>query len=546
MGRKRRYDSIVVSIPVNVTADLGIAMRRCREKRIRKLKEKHPSLFEKNGEDEKKEKNGKENKFDARKSSIRREDYGSVLDYLEAKYARGVISTDDLDKKLQRDSKNGDGSSNDSSVEDGARSTYSDGSGFIDDAQLRTGIAEQMIASCQSVGGTTKVEAEARKKMDEDLDVYCNDDTSFFVNIGDLEMEDGFNENAANIDFDALHKMEQNSAKKKKKKQKTQKSSSTLTSSNKTKNKSITTPKKSKSNTSKQMQDTHSLSSISSSLPSSNKPSSFSQKNSSRKSTTSNSSTKKLSPKVQALKDNAELLKSEQLRYYKKALHEIKMLTEDHLPRKLTTNENIKVSIKVPQGKSPGDFISFTNPRISGQRLRVKIPDNYHAGSKFHVTVPTRSSEETKQSNSSSNAIDANNFPRDCKDVLDDYSRAYDEWIDAESRFRDNIPSNDRYKPSNEKMKKFDKLLDYFPTELVTPIDAAYLRKVVRRARQNSMKRKISLDRKKLEDANTPDDKLIIPQRGTNFSRIQFQICDFERQCVSKYFTLHYVTINNY
>ena len=51
-------------------------------------------------------------------------------------------------------------------------------------------------------------------------------------------------------------------------------------------------------------------------------------------------------------------------------------------------------------------------------------------------------------------------------------------------------PDGDRkYKPNNQRLKKFDKLLLIFPTDLVEHIDASYLRKIVRRSRQNRSKR---------------------------------------------------------
>lgn len=44
-GRVVIKDTVIVEIPMDVTADLGIAMRRCREKRLKKLRKRHPSLF---------------------------------------------------------------------------------------------------------------------------------------------------------------------------------------------------------------------------------------------------------------------------------------------------------------------------------------------------------------------------------------------------------------------------------------------------------------------------------------------------------------------
>ena len=41
----KRSSTISVCMPINTTADLGIAIKRQREKRIKRLKRKHPSLF---------------------------------------------------------------------------------------------------------------------------------------------------------------------------------------------------------------------------------------------------------------------------------------------------------------------------------------------------------------------------------------------------------------------------------------------------------------------------------------------------------------------
>ena len=58
------------------------------------------------------------------------------------------------------------------------------------------------------------------------------------------------------------------------------------------------------------------------------------------------------------------------------------------------------------------------------------------------------------------------------------------------AKYHETAPDGDRkYKPNNQRMKKFDKLLSIFPTDLLEPIDASYLRKVVRRSRQNRSKR---------------------------------------------------------
>lgn len=47
----------------------------------------------------------------------------------------------------------------------------------------------------------------------------------------------------------------------------------------------------------------------------------------------------------------------------------------------------------------------------------------------------------------------------------------------------------EKFQLHHERMNKFDRLIKVFPDDLVTPVDGTYLRKVVRRARQNKHKR---------------------------------------------------------
>ena len=131
-------DSVTVIIPLDATVDLGIALRRTRAKRIRRLRDLFPDLAGRRGgrsggkggskaeaadddaaataEDgdeegeveggNKSTEEGSGNGSGADQDHLdddilmggstgRREDYGSVLDYLEAKYVRGVHITED-------------------------------------------------------------------------------------------------------------------------------------------------------------------------------------------------------------------------------------------------------------------------------------------------------------------------------------------------------------------------------------------------------------------------------------------------------------------
>eukprot|EP00978_Attheya_sp_CCMP212_P049592 scaffold686035_cov67-Attheya_sp.AAC.1 len=214
MGARRFpvKDTIVCHIPLHVTADLGIALRRTRIKRVTKLRSLFPQLVvaaiavssnaattarqdgeaQHDDEDEDSDGDGEKDKdkdlneegapkqtktakknpncsdgkdlFKGAGSLVpRREQYGNVLDYLEAKYVRGLMIPDlDEQRKLAGDDVShltaGDDDDDDDSS-DGPGSIYSEWS-MMDDALLRTEVAEQVKAS--SMYGTTKIEAQAR------------------------------------------------------------------------------------------------------------------------------------------------------------------------------------------------------------------------------------------------------------------------------------------------------------------------------------------------------------------------------------------------
>lgn len=266
-------DSMIAYIPLSVTADLGVAMRRVRAKRISKIRKLCPSLFQtihtntnssKNnnkdhGKDDAME--GDEGTMASQKSDddsdrdggnaagsdkkeisgsggvIRREQFGSIVEYLEAKYAKGVM-IDDLDERIRERKKQkkkkkggvasedegngtGDGTGaggeswagargngDDMSVlsDSAAGSCYSIESGnFIDDSELRKEVAHQILGS--SAYGKTKIEAKAAHGADEDNSLVGDDDHGFFVNIGDLEMEDGWTEHDLDDDEDWMKMM---------------------------------------------------------------------------------------------------------------------------------------------------------------------------------------------------------------------------------------------------------------------------------------------------------------------------------------------------
>jgi hypothetical protein len=191
-------------------------MKRVRAKRIAQYKQLQPNIVDtqveevsqpivKDGdksdqesdEDASQEKRTKEKQDDSMMdtigSEVRREQFCSTVDYLEAKYAKGVM-IHDLDERIREKKKKNDGGEDMSVLSDSeAGSCYSENSGqFIDDSDLRTDVAHQILAS--SAFGTTKIEAEAAKAKGADDDSLGANDHAFFVNVGDLEMEDGWND----------------------------------------------------------------------------------------------------------------------------------------------------------------------------------------------------------------------------------------------------------------------------------------------------------------------------------------------------------------
>ena len=215
-------DSLICFIPMSVTADLGVAMKRVRNKRIEAYKKLYPDHFQHddkkgskiNSSDMEIEGSTSQNQSDNESegglsqerskskafgdgTEVRREQFSSIVDYLEAKYSKGVM-IDDLDQRIRqkRNDKGEDavGDNFDVFSDSDHGSCYTDDSGgFLDDSDLRIDVAQQILAT--SAYGTTKIEADAKKKKssnDNDEDDFDADDFAFFVNIGDLEMEEGY------------------------------------------------------------------------------------------------------------------------------------------------------------------------------------------------------------------------------------------------------------------------------------------------------------------------------------------------------------------
>mmetsp|Transcript_20513 Transcript_20513/g.30831 ORF Transcript_20513/g.30831 Transcript_20513/m.30831 type:complete len:504 (+) Transcript_20513:113-1624(+) len=450
-------DAIVVNIPMEgLTADLGIAVRRTREKRIKLLYEEFPSLKEDpeeekdelDSEDDEENKGKKKDTEDTKKANNplvpQRKQYGNVLDYLEAKYVRGVMLEDE--GELEEDEN-----------EHEKGSVYDSESSFLDDSLLKRDVAEQVLSQATQ----TKLGLE---QVDDE----------FFVNVGVLEVEDH-----ELMDYDPLDEEKiKKSAKRKRNSSVDTKASSGK--ENKSKKKASSTSDKSKAKSESQKKSGEKKASKASSKAE--------QKTSKAK------LTPELKEQIAVLKKKADNLKKASDKMFNKTRCAIENMTDKELPRK---KKNEKVSIVVPEGKSPGDDITFSNPHVKGQKLRVKVPKNAKPGGKFVVSVPVPVKANPD--------VDNNKWPREAQDLLDEFSRAYDDWCHAEAAWREIDPSiKEKFPIHKKRMNKFDELLPVFPKDLITPIDGTYLRKVVRRARQNKHKR-IKTAQKLSDEASVPE-----------------------------------------
>jgi hypothetical protein len=215
------------------------------------------------------------------------------------------------------------------------------------------------------------------------------------------------------------------------------------------------------------------------------------------KSSATTDTTKKKAKGKKSLSDNAKhLLKKTRIRkkkmevLYKAMVEMINSASADELPRRRT---KLRVALTCPPDKKTGDTITFTNPHVSGQKLRVKIPANRSANGNFKVTVPV-APDAVVNTADGEEAADHNKISRKFYDLLEDYARAFDEWCDAEGEFRKATGDKD-FAAHFERRKKFDLLINEFPTDLKTPVDKPYLQKILRRARQNKHKREQTLAR---------------------------------------------------
>jgi hypothetical protein len=106
------------------------------------------------------------------------------------------------------------------------------------------------------------------------------------------------------------------------------------------------------------------------------------------------------------------------------------------------------------------------------------VATNSFPGGTFKVSVPVKESEEDEDDDK-----DHNKFSREFQELVCDYGAAYDDWCQAQRK------ADPKFPLAKTKDEKFDKIIDEFPNNLVTSIDREYMKKIMRRARQNKKKR---------------------------------------------------------
>jgi hypothetical protein len=168
--------------------------------------------------------------------------------------------------------------------------------------------------------------------------------------------------------------------------------------------------------------------------------------------------------------------------------------------------------------------------------LRAKIPKNCSPGGAFKVSVPIKHDPAEDE-----DGKDHNNLSRDFQELLDDYARAYDSWCTAQSAVVKNFAL------LKEKQAKYDSLIELFPKNLLTPVTVEYMKKIVRRARQNRHKRRKTAELKPEDEVKDDDEEageesekeeeekepepnkriVEIPTMGSVFPKMQWKESDF-------------------
>lgn len=201
-------------------------------------------------------------------------------------------------------------------------------------------------------------------------------------------------------------------------------------------------------------------------------------------------------------------LKSDEL--LEEMIQEVQGFTADQLPAREKAAK-IRVVISVPEGKKAGDVIKFANPHNKAQKVQTKIPAGTGPGDSFKVLVSKPAPEPAESDNT-----DHNNIPREFYGLLDEFARSFDDWCDAEGAYRKAIKDKD-FSAHLTKRTKFDKLIPAFPSGLKTPVDKAYLQRILRRARQSKQKRAQTVARQQQppEPANITKKELTVAFKPT-------------------------------
>ena len=317
-------DSISVLIPIDVRADLKIAIQKTRSKRIKSIHKRFPSLKKElkkddggnddsflaeddEGDENNTDKNeGKEQQDQKQKSKLahvpQREQFSSVVDYLEAKYVRGVMVQDEDDEGVVDDMSEGQGS------------VYSGGS-FLDDTDLQRDVAEQVMAN------TTLPKLELEE-----------DDADFFVNVGNLEVED----NDYGEQYDPLQDKDTQSAKTGKTTKKRKKAQSSASQSSSPAKKAKKTKKEGGKESPKKKK--------SAAAAAASKPANDGDDDDDNDDSGGQD-------------EHAKQTKAKADAIFKKLVGMIKKMTNEELPRRKT---KLKVALSCPPGKKPGDDVTFT------------------------------------------------------------------------------------------------------------------------------------------------------------------------------------------
>lgn len=517
----------------------------------------------------------------------KRNQYGSVLDYLEAKYVRGVMIADYDDRELakqmkiqqqQQRNKNKQGDEEEEVDSEGDNSCYDDEDGFIDDSLMVEDVAGQVMAS--STYGLTQIEEEARRRKEErktseqpntmeelgiteeeklddprlDEEMESGFDDGFFVNLGDLEMAEGWS--GENVVISPTKKKKR--AKKRVKKAETT-TAKDDTSTTKKKKKASSLPSSSPKKKKKKSDDAKPKSdgSKAATSPKKGKKTTPSGKSEDKQPKKKEQVVKHPKKVVSPEKERATQLRKLMKRKYNACVKMIKELNSDQLPLKQRNKKTVKLSVSIPADKNIGDEITFANPNIPGQKLKVQIPAKADMEKRtFVASVPGPKVPFTKKEN---------NLPKEFKEALckcpctvcdrglclavvpyltflhfmlfsGDYSTAYDDWCTAEEAHNASLPENKRkdYKLTTEKMKKFDEMITEFPKRLATPIDATYLRAAVRRIRSNKARqeKRKSLGSEASKQRQTVTEKvevdMAVPQKGSEFALVLFNKQNFQ------------------